>query len=247
MKTNTVLLFSLLALYFSACKKSKQDDGPYTPPFSGPKVKQTTYSSNNTTRDFEYDGKGRLKRMLISDGNRYEYTYTPGKITGNRYNASNTPEYTEVWELDANGLAIKNYPTLPASDYNFTYTYDANRQVTSSSQYMGGLTKTFKHFRNNGLLDSIQVWQDNKITQRIFYLYYSNITYTYTDEHRGMFFLGKQTANAYKKIVYQFYNNNGSPGNSSVYNYTYETDSQGRIAKQIVTGASSYTLTITYY
>ena len=247
MKTNTLLLLPLMAFCFSACKKSKQDDGPYTPPFNGPKVKQTLYSVNNTTRDYEYDEKGRLKRLQISDGQRFEYTYASGKVTANRYNGSNTPEYTEVWELDANGLGIKNNIIFPASSSYFTYTYDASRQVISNSQYIGGVVRTYKHFRNSGLLDSTQVWKDNKITQRIFYLYYNNITYTYSDEHRGMFFLGKQSTHAIKKNIYQNYNDDGSLGSSAVYNYTYETDSQGRISKQTVTGSSSYTLSITYY
>jgi RHS repeat-associated protein len=87
----------------------------YTYRLDGNQISKTDH--NSTVTEYEYDDLGRLLTE-----NNIAYTYD---ARGNRATMT-TPDYTTVYEYDANNRLLSTTKTTESGEYTTTYTYDAN-------------------------------------------------------------------------------------------------------------------------
>ncbi|MBV8325716.1 hypothetical protein [Chryseobacterium sp.] len=124
-----------LALFFNSC--SSNDESPEkkimvstitTIYYDNPSKPQTSISS------FEYNSQGEVIKMN-TDGRTATYEYNNGKpVKANYYTSNQALEYSSVFNYSGDRLiSSKTTYTNPDYNRNYSYTYDTNGKVVSSS------------------------------------------------------------------------------------------------------------------
>lgn len=228
-------LISFLLLPFviiSSCKKDSKGEEEVVY-----KVKTVTRASGNA-ETYHYDGQGRIQKIEYTNGARMEYTYSPGLVKADDYNSSGSRSATIEYQLNTDGLLAVTRETYPYPAGPYQYTFNSSRQL-SSAVFMDGsngnaVLSSQNYFYSGKQLDSIHAFHSSgQIRKREMLEYYTDIANTISDQHMGYQFLGVQSPKAKKKHTFLFYNTSGTLLNTQVDNYTYETDGQGHIIREI--------------
>lgn len=241
-----------LSLAFISCGKNNADTAaPVAPNVPITKVKTYTIGGDNVT--YTYDVQGRILSRLNAASNwKYEFSYTNFTATEN-YFINSTLSTTKVYDLNADGLVIKESYTLPLSSipYKATYTYNANKQLAAlvRSNSLNTNTTTETSFYTGSTLDSMQTtFSYNNDLYRFWYSYYTDKANSIAYKNQGYLFYAEEASMPLKKVTSIF--RAGNNFNTQVDDYTHLFDINNRITKRTITtagGGGSSVNDITYY
>ena len=248
------LLFLLLcfSLGITSCKKNSADtNAPIIATIPVAKVK--TFTIGGDAVNYTYDAQGRvLTRVSPASNWKYEYSYGTNTVNENYY-VGNTLSTTKVYDLNADGLAIKESYTLPTTSipYKSTYTYNANKQVATMvrSNSLNTNTTTETNFYTGTTLDSMHTtFSYNNDLYRFWYSYYTDKTNSIGYKNQGYLFWAETATITLKKQTSIFRTNGFF--NTQVDDYTYSFDAENRITKRTITtagGGGTSVNDVTYY
>jgi len=218
MKKFFIFFVMAVVVGFTSCNKDEDEAENSGTPLI--KTHIATYGDGAAENEaFEYDSKGRVVKIILSDGNVL-ITYvsdTQIKVV----EGSDVSEYT----LDANGRAV-SVKSTDASGAVETYTF----MYSGGFMSFEGQTTTVS---NGNIVKEVAIV--GEYTYETIYAYYTDKTNTIGTNNQGVKFMGLDNKNPVKTATSTSTSPNGTY--SSTVNYTYEFDSKGRITK--VTGVSS--------
>ena len=228
------ILLLLLPAMIISCKKNKQEEQQEVTD----KVKTVTAASGSIYT-YSYDAQGKVTRIDITNGGYTEYAYGANLVTENIYTASGSVDDIVEYHLDAAGLIDLIITTGPFPEGPYDYTFNSMKQVESIAYRdgIGGPVLQSDHYYYTGqVLDSIlSKDQLNNVTRRELREYYTDIDNTITTKHKGQAYYGVQSPKALKKRTIIFYSGSGNILNTQIGNFTYETDAEGRITREVMT------------
>jgi len=224
MKYSLLLLATATGLLVSCSKNN--NNSPVNNPTPG-SFRVKTYSSNYGTTTYTYDAQGRLILKVFGNGAKSEYNYsTPNKVIESYYFSNGNLEGTGEFDLDANGLMIKEvYSDGPANLY--TTDYDANKNVIKEVHNINGNISVLDYFYTNGNLDSMQYKTNGSLYHTTIYSYYTDKPDLLNNDIWGQGYEGYYGKHLLKKEQTRY--TDGTTDN--VWEYTYEYDSKGRVSK----------------
>ena len=246
-----ILYLGLALCTLAACKKKKDDVITPTPVVQVLKIKTLTIGGDAV--NYTYDAQGRILTRVNPTSNwRYEFVYNGNTVTEN-YFIGTTLSTTKVYELNANGLVIKEGYSFPAGSipYKSIYTYNANNQVASivRSNTINSNGNTETYFYTGTMLDSSRTtFSTNSDLHRFWYSYFTDKTNTIAYKNQGYLFFADEGTMPIKKITSIF--KTGNFFNTQVDDYTYLFDAENRITKRTITtagGGGSSVNDVTYY
>lgn len=264
MKTSSLInvsLFALMPLVFITCKKS--DDSPKACKV----VKIAIASVGNDTAfiKYSYDATDRLIKTDLEEGNYTTYNFEPNKVTSKTY-VGNALSYTEIFTLNAEGMAVSSTYALAGAAVSKTiaYEYDSDGFLISKATTLVGhssVDDTYTYeYENGNLIDEAHDYTADGLPS-------TDKTYQYYTDKSNNFdlkvsIMGKKSANLLKKTVFTIYSNStitSKPVISSVKkaalnsdvvittSYTYEFLTDGKVAKQTTTIGTGSLVNIPYY
>lgn len=240
-KFSSIIVCSASFLLLISCGKETVDPVP-SAPVSGYRVKQLNYPTG--TKNFNYDGSGKITLASYANGYRLEFTNSPSTIVEDSYNNSNSLLQKTTHNLDGDGLVstVTNNLNLPLISY---YYFNDEKQLVSQVNKENGVKTRetwYTYAGGNLVMDSTQDggwWRTNK------YEYYTNINSTIESPNFGTGYYGKGSKNALKKHIYEV------QGSSPVIkNYSIPVlDNLGRIIQTsyTISGGSPVVYTYSYY
>ena len=238
---HSLLLLAAAAGLLASCSKNN-NGSPNNPSTTSYRAK--SYTDDNGTTNYTYDSKGRLISEVYGNGAKSEYDYSnPNKILNNYYFSNGTLEGTGEYDLNAAGLIVKRvYSDGPANVY--TTEYDASKNVIKKVNTVNGNVSVIDYFYTNGNLDSSRYKWNSDYYSTTIYSYYTNKADLLNNDIWGVSYEGYYGNHLMKKEETRYAD--GSPG--SIWEYTYEFDSKGRVAKRISQyGANTITAYYNYY
>jgi hypothetical protein len=202
------------------------------------KVKTATYDT--TVFSYTYDAQGRQLTCDNSDGLKRKYDYPIGSIKESVYK-NGTLEYFYKNDLNADGLCIKETKSNEPA-YEQQYEYNPDKMMSKIiTKKNGAAIQQIDFFYSNGNCDSIRLISNGQYSLTIVKEYYTDKPNVFSNEIFGNNHYGKSSRNMLRSETYIY------PGSSgSCTNFSYEYDSQGRVAKEIsskanLTSISAYT------
>lgn len=213
---------------FAACSKSHVNPTSTSLPTSLTRIKKQTSGGNVYT--YWYNPQGKAVKVENSDGSRKEYEYAAGKVTRKYYNTAGVYQYSSIEELDVNGYTVRSTNSSQPA-WETLFTYNADKTLAKIISQSNSITVK-DYFWNNGNLDSIRFSSQNGTWN------YTNVMTYYTDKPNGLSddVFGEQYWGINSKNLLKSSVNHFPDGSSSIKNdYTYEFDSQSRVAKETIT------------
>ena len=233
------LLIFILAIVLSACNKEVSDT-PAIQLEETLKVKTATYG--NTVFTYTYDAQGRQLTCDNSDGVKRKYDYPIGSIKESIYK-NGVFEYFYKNDLNAEGLCIRETKSNVPS-YEQLYEYNPDKTLSKViSKNNGSIVQEMIFFYSNENCDSIRFITNGQHILTIVKEYYLDKSNVFGNEIFGNTHYGRSARNMLKSETHIY------PGSSgSCTNFSYEYDSQGRVAKEISSKANLTSIGVyTYY
>lgn len=247
-----ILFAALIILLATACKKAN-NTVESTPTLIVPIAKVKNYTIGGTNIIYTYDAQGRILTRINTASNwKYEFSYTNNTATENYY-VGTTLSTTKLYDLNTDGLVIKEYYSFPTVSipYKSIYTYNANKQVATviKSNTINSNVTTETNFYNGNILDSSHTtFSYNNDLHRFWYTYYTDKTNSIAYKNQGFLFWSETATMPLKKQTSIFKTNGFF--NTQVDDYTYSFDAENRITKRTITtagGGGTSVNDITYY
>jgi hypothetical protein len=252
MNTKIFLLAALaLSITLYSCKK----DSDITEA-AKPLVQKTTLEDNSYFL-YQYDGN-RLTKITSSDGGYTTIDYTATTATVKEYSVDNVLGSSQVFTLNSKGYAISSVTSsgkkkslstksiLPIAIAQFaiaspttTYEYNSDGYMTKAIYGDAGNQEiiTYTITNGNSVAYSDAAGGQTFTSTSQFYLDKTN---TIGFENMGISFFGKQDKNL-KQSVTDTYS-----GSAVAHSYTYQYDSQNRVASNTISTAGAYTTSTAY-
>ena len=248
----TILPILCLSFAILSCKKNNNDTvTPIILPAPIVKVKNFTLGSDNVT--YTYDMQGRLLARVNTASNwKYEYSFNATTTTEN-YFVGTTLSTTKIYDLNADGLVIKESFSFPAGStpYKSIYSYNANKQVATlvKSNSLNTNSTTENYFYTGNTLDSSRTtFSFNNDLYRFWYSYFTDKPNSIAYKNQGYLFYAEMASNPIKKVTSIFRTSGNF--NIQVDDYTYTFDTENKITRRIITtagGGGTSVNDITYY
>lgn len=246
MKTK-IILFAFLSLLvgFSACNDSNEPE--IDQPATGILLIKTMTSSGNykDSVHYEYDDSGKLIKISHSQSYYTKYTHKPGKVIMELYMGNTSPEQTNTYLINEEGLATSSYIGYVIPNIINTFEYDSNGYKILKKANNDTIV-TAKILDGNTIVKTEFDRQDKLINLTMEYQFLTNIN-TIGDENRGITWEGKQNKNLPSQVTQVIKTHNIR--SEEITEYTYEYDTQNRVTKRTGTrnGALNQTESYTYY
>lgn len=241
MKKQITIITAALSLVLFSCKKSDTNPNPQGGGATSSKIK--TWAGNSGISTYTYDAQGRCTEVLYSNGGKIAYEYQAGVVTVKAYNTANVLTSTSVYELNSEGLRIKE--TRPGNPlFAESTVYNSDKQPVKHITSNNGNTQVMDYFYSGGNYDSIRFTNNGNWSSTIIKTYYSDKLNTLSNDEEGVSFYGKENKNLVKTEQYTY--PDGTKNDIS--NYTYEFDAKGRVVKETrVQGGNINISYITHY
>ena len=246
LRRNLLFLLPFISLpIVISCKKESHQP----PPPQAPKIK--TVTAGKDIRNYFYDDKGRVTKIMLVLYGRNEYAYTDTGVVISYYDTTGKSTGKIVYKLNGRGEMISNTSSFSPSSQN-SYQYTSAGQLLSATSILplsgGGSNRWDYHYYYTGSnLDSIISTFNNAGGSNTYYdEYYTDKINTIGNDNYGQSFLGMSSKNPVK--LARDIGSSG-PGNYPQTSYTYEYDSLDRIVVQRhFWGTSAFTpISFTYY
>lgn len=224
-----VILFIVLAALFVLTTCEKDEDKETRCRVIKLAIK---YENNIDSILYDYDDEGQLHRSDLGGGYYTTYQYETNKVT-ERYYASDTLHYINVYTLSYNGYVMLSTHTLAGKDdpeSSTTYDFDDNG-------YLISMVEVDESDRDD-IQETTYQYQDGNLVYKEFEhspdVYYSETTYEYYLDIPDKFnnklpFLGKQNTNLVKKSTLV------TEKITVVKNFSYQRNKAGYVLKEIET------------
>lgn len=224
MKKQFLIVAALSAVIFS-CKKSGNDITLPGNNTTTSKIK--TWASNSGITTFTYDAQGRCTEENYSNGGKTTYEYQPGLVTEKKYNAANVNTSTFIYELNTEGLTIKETRQQNPS-FSESTIYNSDKQVLKHITLINGNTQVSDYFYSGGNCDSVRFTSNGNWSSTVIKTFYTDKPNSLNNDAEGVSFFGKSDKNLLKTEQYTY--PDGTKVDISY--FTYEFDSKGRAVKQ---------------
>ncbi len=215
------------------------------------KIKTVT-QPDGTVDNYSYDGQGRIVSLYHArNGYTDTYIYYPGyyEVVA-KDSAKNPAPGGGYLRYELVNILISSFKTGPAGSgpKSETFAYDNNGRLISRKLTPGSWPEEeYRYFYSaKNVLDSMHVYTQNKLKQRVIYEYDYKLPNALTDKDFGLIYQGTQTA---YPVSRRFIYNGTAPAPAREY-YKYELDSKNRIQSMTVSSSvmkEQQTTRYTYY
>ena len=206
-----------------------------------------TFSSKGQVTTFTYSADNKVSLITAPDSTKVAFTYNGNTITQTVNNPMNPVPRTQTFHLTAAGYVDSSTVAGPMGQVLTLNKQDAEgHNITTLEYYAGQLKRT-----------TTATFKDGNETQRtisnetgapvgtVYFEYFTDKVNSYTNETRGMKFMGQDPKNLMKKIV-QVLAKGDTVGMAT---FSYRFDDKGRVISQATyeKGVQADSMNLSYY
>jgi hypothetical protein len=204
-------------------------------------------SSKGQSTEFIYSADNKIASIKTSDSTKVTFTFAGNTVTQSVSNPMNPTPRVQTFHLTSSGYVDSTVINGPMGNALTLNKQDADGYNTLTQEYYGGALKrsTQSVYKDGNEVTSTISDETMKPVGTIFFEYYTDKLNSFSNETRGMKFMGKDSKNLVKKVV-QVLAKGDTVGTA---NFSYKFDDKGRMISQATyeKGMAADSINISYY
>jgi len=193
------------------------------------RVKTITTNKGQTTT-FAYNKDNKISLITTSDSTKVTFTYNGNTITQSVINPMNPVPRTQTFHLTPAGYMDSSIMAGPMGQVVTLNKQDAEGHNTLTQEYYAGQLKrtTTAIFKDGNEVSRTISDESGKPVGTVYFEYFTDKPNSFSNENRGMKYMGQDPKNLMKKIV-QVLAKGDTVGTAT---FSYRFDDKGRIISQ---------------